>query len=290
MRSIKTALLSIRRSPYQSLAAILLVTVTAILFFSLSFLMSGAQLVLQYYEAQPQVIAFIKLEASPEEITQLMQSLQSKSFVKDVALTDQNQALEIYKREYADSPRLLELVTPQMLPASLEINAVEISQLSEIKQSLSSEPIIDEVILQEQVVDTFAAITNFIRTIGLIFASLMIFLSFLIIMIVISMKMQSQRSTIAILRLMGATRAYVKRPYMVEGMVYGFVGALFGWASVFLTVLYFAPTIQAFIPEVELYPFSLAFVAYQLGIGVGLCMLIGMFAGQAASSRMIKRI
>lgn len=290
MRSLKTALLSIRRSPYQSLAAILLVTVTALLLFSLSFAMTGAQLVLQYYESQPQVIAFITLDASSEEIASLSASLRAKSYVKDVSITDQNQALEIYKREYSDSPRLLELVTPQMLPSSFEINATEITQLATIKNDLIGEPIIDEVILQEQVVDTFASITNFVRTVGVIFAGLMVFLSFLIIMIVISMKMQTQRPNLSILRLMGATRSYVKRPYMVEGMIYGFVGGIVGWATVLLTVLYFAPTIQAFIPEVQLYPFSPTFIMYQLLIGVGTCMLIGMLAGQVASSRMIKRI
>lgn len=290
MRALKTAFISIRRSPYQSLASILLVVVTAIVFFSLSFVMSGAQLVLHHYETQPQVIAFLRLDASSEAVTALEDTVKQKSYVKDVSLTTQEEALEIYKREYADSPRLLELVTAQMLPASLEINALTLGDLPRIKEDLTSESVVDEVILQEDVIETFSNITSFVRTIGFIFAGLMILLSFLIITIVISMKMQGHRGTISILRLLGATKGYVKSPYTVEGMIYGLVGGIIGWVIVFLVMLYFAPTVQAFIPEVRFYPLSITFILYQLAIGVGACMFIGMLAGQAAASRMIKKI
>lgn len=290
MRAVRTAFISIRRSPYQSLASILLVVVTAIVFFSLSFVMSGTQLVLHHYESQPQVIAFLNLDAAPDAVTALEESIRQKSYVQDVTLTTQEEALEIYKREYSDSPRLLELVTAQMLPASLEINAVTLDDLPQIKEDLSDQPVVDEVILQEDVIETFSKITNFVRTIGFIFAGLLIALSFLIITIVISMKMQGHRGTISILRLLGATKGYVKSPYTVEGMLYGLVGGIIGWAVVFLVVLYFAPTVQAFIPEVKFYPLSLTFILYQLAIGVGACMFIGMLAGQAAASRMIKKI
>ncbi len=290
MRALKTSFISIRRSPYQSLASILLVVVTAIVFFSLSFVMSGTQLVLHHYETQPQVIAFLRLDSNPEAISALEGTMKQKTYVRDVTLTTQDEALEIYKREYADSPRLLELVTAQMLPASLEINALTLTDLPRIKEDLSSDPAVDEVILQEDVIETFSKITNFVRTIGFIFAGLMIVLSFLIITIVISMKMQGHKATISILRLLGATKSYVRSPYTVEGMIYGFVGGLLGWGVVFLLVLYFAPTVQAFIPEVRFYPLSLTFILYQLAIGVGACMLIGMMAGQAAASRMIKKI
>lgn len=290
MRAVRTAFISIRRSPYQSLASILLVVVTAIVFFSLSFVMSGTQLVLHHYESQPQVIAFLNLDAAPDAVTALEETLTQKSYVQDVTLTTQEEALEIYKREYSDSPRLLELVTAQMLPASLEINAVTLDDLPQIKEDLSGQSVVDEVILQEDVIETFSKITNFVRTIGFIFAGLMIALSFLIITIVISMKMQGHRGTISILRLLGATKGYVKSPYTIEGMLYGLVGGIIGWAVVFLVVLYFAPTVQAFIPEVKFYPLPLTFILYQFAIGVGACMFIGMLAGQAAASRMIKKI
>lgn len=290
MRALKSALISIRRSPYQALASVLLLTVTSILVFSLSFLMVGAQLILKYYEAQPQVVAFINIDTVEEEVSQVISALEEKSYIASVNYTSQDQALEIYKEAYATRPRLLELVTPQMLPASLELNATDISSLAQIKKDLLNFPIIDEVILQEDVIATFATITNFMRIIGIIFAGLMAFLSFLIIMIVISMKMQSKRATIFTQRLLGASKYYVTAPYMIEGIIYGFLGGMIGWGIVVLSVFYFAPTIQEYIREVKLYPIDVFFLLYQALIGIGLCMLIGMIAGQVAANRMMKRI
>jgi cell division transport system permease protein len=61
MSALTTALIGMRRSPYQSLAAILLVTLTFFVGYSFSLFSLGSELVLRYFETQPQVIGFFQL-------------------------------------------------------------------------------------------------------------------------------------------------------------------------------------------------------------------------------------
>ena len=289
-QAIRSALLSMRRSPYQTLAAILLVTVTAIVGFSLSVLLAGSQKILQHYENQPQVIAFFKIDASAEDITSLEQTMRQKPYMRTLNLTTQDAALEIYKREYKDSPLLLELVTAQMLPASIEVSTHQLSQLADATTDLQSSGAVDEVIFQQQVINSFSRITESIRNVGLTSASVLAFLSLLIIMIVISMKVNTSRTSIGIMRLLGASKGFVRFPYMIEGMLYGLIGGIAGWATVYILLLYLGPTIQSYVPEVPLFPVPVEFFAWQAGIGIAACLLLGGLAGQMASGRMIKRL
>ncbi|MBP7875613.1 permease-like cell division protein FtsX [Candidatus Woesebacteria bacterium] len=289
-QAFRSALVSMRRSPYQTLAATLLVTVTAIVGFSLAALLSGSQLILRYYENQPQVIAFFNVDATPDEIAQLDSLIKSKPYAREVHLTSQSDALEIYRREYKDAPLLLELVTAQMLPASVEVKTYELSQLVQATTDLRSSSAINEVVFQQQVVDSFSRITSSIRNTGLMSAGVLAFLSLLIITIVISMKVNSARLTISTMRMLGASKGYVRFPYMLEGALYGLIGAVIGWITVFLLLLYFGPTIQSYVAEVPLIPIQWQFFAWQAGIGVSACIILGATAGQIASSRMIKKL
>ncbi len=289
-QAFRSALISMRRSPYQTLAAILLVTVTAVVGFSLSALLSGSQLILRFYENQPQVIAFFTIDAKAEEIAALEQSIRDKSYARDVHLTTQDAALEMYRREYKDSPLLLELVTAQMLPASIEVKTNDLAQLAQVTTDLRDSPIIDEVVFQQQVVDSFARITNSIRNTGMISAGVLAFLSLLIITIVVGMKVNSARLTINIMRMLGASKTYIRLPFLLEGALYGLIGAVIGWTIVFLVLLYFGPTIQSFVADVTLIPIPWQFFAWQAGIGIGACLFLGAWAGQIAASRMIKKL
>lgn len=289
-QAFRSALISMRRSPYQTLAAILLVTVTAIVGFALSALLTGSQVILTYYENQPQVIAFFNIEATPEAITALNDAMSQKHYAREVHLTTQEQALEMYRREYEDAPLLLELVTAQMLPASLEVKTHELSQLVEATTDLRQSEVVSEVVFQQQVVDSFARITTTMRNIGLISAAVLSFLSLLIITIVISMKVNSSRVTIHIMRMLGASKSYVRAPYMLEGMLYGLIGAVIGWTVIFVLLLYFGPVIQSYVSEVPLIPIRWEFFAWQAGLGILGCVLLGGIAGQIAATRMIKKL
>lgn len=289
MNSFSAALSSIRRSPYQAMAAIMISTVTFAVIFALSYFMTGAQQVLRYYETRPQIIAFFEIEASDEDIQKTKELMESKPYVTEVKITSKQDALNMYSEEYENSPMLLELVTADILPVSIEVAATEIGQLANVRTDLEQAPGIEDVQFQERVVETLRSWTDTARVVGVSSALILAFLSFLVITVIVGMRVSMQKRKISIMRLIGATRWYVKRPFMVEGMVYGFLGSLIGWGIATGIVFYLAPNIKSFITDISLFPIPLEFLALQLGVGLLAGMLLGIFAGLAAGQRLIRQ-
>lgn len=289
MNSFSAALSSIRRSPYQAMAAIMISTVTFAVIFGLSYFMSGAQTVLRYYETRPQIIAFFEIEASDEDIQKTKEAMESKPYVTEVKITTKQDALNMYSEEYENNPMLLELVTADILPVSIEVAATEIHQLAQIRTDLEQAPGVEDIQFQERVVETLRSWTNTARVVGISSAIVLAFLSFLVITVIVGMRVSMQRKKISIMRLIGATRWYVKKPFMAEGIIYGFMGSLIGWGIATGVVFYLSPNIKSFITDISLFPIPLEFLAIQLGSGLLAGMMLGMFAGLTAGQRLIRQ-
>src|SRR3972149_7426680 len=123
----KVALDSIRRSPFQAIACISTLAVTFFVATIISVLVYSSSQILSYFETRPQVIAFLKSDASQEAINAFRNRLTSDQSLKDVRYVSKEDALSIYKNATSDNPLLGELVSPSIFPASLEFSVKDLS-------------------------------------------------------------------------------------------------------------------------------------------------------------------
>ena len=288
MNSLTTALTTIRRSPYQALIAVLMTSLTFFISFLLSFVVIGAEIVLKHVESQPQIIAFFELGTEQEFIDNMKDKYNKNPQISSVQIVTQEQALDIYRKENSDDPLLIELVTADILPASIEVKTHNLEDLELIKTELDAEDSIEEVIYQQDVIVTLKKWTSGIRTGGIVVASVLAIVSFLSIMIVIALKATNQKNTISIFRLLGATQGFVKLPFIFEGVLYGFMGCLIGWILAFLTIVFSLPQIQAYIGNLLSLSIPLELLAIQLGLGILTSALLGATAGFVAVSRLMR--
>ncbi|MBP9820022.1 ABC transporter permease [Candidatus Woesebacteria bacterium] len=288
MRALTTALTTMRRTPYQALVSILMVSVTFFVAYVFSLLVAGAHVVLQYFETRPQIIAFFELKTEPQTIKMVEQNMQGKPYVKEVTIVSQEQALELYKKENQDDPLLLELVTADILPASIEVSAIKITDLPQIKEDLEKATQVEDVVYQQDIVDALNRWSSSLRILGLGAVAVLGTISFLIVMVLIAIKAANQRRAIGIMRIIGATKGYVQGPFVLEGMLYGLVGSLIGWACMYTGLLYTSPWIKDFLGEIAVLPIPPEYLAGQLGIGTLTGMLLGSLAGSIAVRRYLK--
>jgi len=129
-------LTSIRRTPYQSLSAFLILFFTLflslMLFVSLTFLNS----ILSYLETKPQVTVYFQNKAPENQIFKVRDELMSSGKVLNIKYISKNEAFNIYKQLNKDNPLLLEMVSADILPPSLEIYAKKPIYLPEIAEYL----------------------------------------------------------------------------------------------------------------------------------------------------------
>lgn len=264
MRHLKTTLQHIRRSPYQALVAIGIMTLTffvACLFFLVA---AGSQVILSYFEKKPQVTVFFADEKGQDSIEKLMDKLKGSGKVAQIKFVSKEEALDIYREQNKDDPLLLEMVTADILPASLEISATDAKYLGELAEILKKEPLVEDVMYQKDVVETLISWTSGIRLAGTILIAFLVIVSLLMILTVIGMKIALKKEEIEILRLVGAGSWFIGAPFLLEGIFYGVVGASLAWGVAYLTLLYATPYLSPFLTGIPLLPVSLVFMLYLL--------------------------
>lgn len=289
MKQVSAALTNIRRSPYQTLAVMMLVSITFFVGYVFSLFLYSTNEILRYFETRPQITAFFNIDADNAVTTQLEQTMKQKAYVSDVTLINKEKALEIYQEDNKEDPLLLELVTADILPASIEVSGRDATDLPKIKEDLENAQGIDEVVYQQDVIEQLQAWTQSIRYIGIGSVVLLGFTSLLLIIIVTGLKVVSKRRTIQIMRIIGASKWYVRAPFVYEGMLYGLCGSIVGWCGMYLGLLYATPWIQNFLGTVPLLPLPMEFFAIQAGIGTLVGLFLGALASSFATQRMMRK-
>jgi len=284
----RTAWTHMRRSPYQSLAAVLIMFLTFFITTVFVLTAGGFQIVLRYFETRPQVTAFLKDDATSIEVDTLKARLAQGGKAKEVKYISKEEALNIYREQNKNDPLLLEMVTANILPASLEVSTYDLAQLNEVAQVLRSEPIIEEVVFQEDVVKALQAWTINLRRVGIGLISCFGLVSILMILVIIGMKITLRRDEIEILQLLGASPWYIRLPFILEGVFYGVVGAFAAWGISYLLLLYLTSFIMKFFQGIALLPISLWFMLSLLGIELLSGILIGSFGSLLAVKRYLK--
>jgi cell division transport system permease protein len=230
------------------------------LFVSLTFLYSG----LGYLETKPQVTVYFQKKASETQIFKIRDELINSGKVLNIKYTNQNEAFNIYKKDNKDNPLLLEMVSADILPSSLEIYAKKPIYLPEIAEYLKKQGDIDEVQYEKDIVDKLLILTNTIRRIALIFFSYLILMSIVVLTTIILFKIALKESEITLLRLIGATNFYIRKPYIMESLFLGITASILSFGIFALSVLYFNPFLQSYLKGVS--SLSLNVLNYQLTI------------------------
>jgi len=229
MKIIKTAFNHIRRSPYQSFLIVIVLAFSFYLISSFTTLAFISQKILGFFEAKPQIIAYLKDAATMEQVEQLKTTLKESGQTEKIVYVSKEEALKIYQENNQDNPLLLEMVTADILPASIEISANKIEYLKPISEILQQEEIISvsegnkkEIDFQEGIVESLRHWTLMVRRVGLGVGGFLLMEVFLLIVVVMSMKITLKKEEVEILRLLGAKAWFIQAPFLLESAIYGF--------------------------------------------------------------------
>ena len=280
----------IRRSPYQALAAVSIMTMTLFLGSIFFLIAAGSQAILTYFETRLQVNAFFKsdLVPTPPAVDLIKTNLLATGLVADVKYVSKEDALKLYKDLNKSDPLLLEAVTANMLPASIEVSAKNPADLKTIADFLTTQADIDDVRFAKDIVNELATWTSSVRLIGFSLVGSHLVITFIIILLIIGIKVANRRDEIVLHELLGATSGYISTPFVWEGIIYGVTGAFIAWGVSYLILLYSTPFLAGFLAGIPILPVSLWFMFSLLGGELLLGAVIGAVGGFLAVRRFLK--
>jgi cell division transport system permease protein len=288
---------SLRRTPYQTFAAFSILFFTllmsGLIFISLSFI----QGLLGYVETRPRIIVYFQIKAEEKEIFAVRDELQKTGKTKEIKYVSKSEAYDIYKEFTKNDPLLLEMTSEDILPASLEIDAREPTFLPEIANMLKNKPGVDEVQFQKDIVDNLLRLTSNIRRISLIFFGYLFFVSIIVLTITTSFKIALKKEEISLLKLLGASNIYIRKPFIKESVFLGLLAA--GGANLVLIILLVSInsllngylsgiptlTVSMFGFGLQVWPFNFAFVLASMIVTAFFSLVISLIASLSATNR-----
>ena len=261
MREIFT---SIRRTPYQSLAAFMVLFFTLFLSTSLLIVLSFLYGFLGYVETRPQVTVYFQQKTSEGDIFKTRDQLQASGKVSTVNYISKEKAFAIYKELNKDNPLLLEMVSPTILPASLEIFAKKPYYLPEIAEFIKKQPGVDEVHFQKDIFDRLLTLTTIVRRTTFFLFTFLLVMAIVVLSTTTLFKIALKKDEIELLRLLGASNFYIKKPFLNEGLFFGLAASTISFAVILGVLMYFHPFLSGYLKGVP--SLSLLFGSYSLTV------------------------
>lgn len=285
---LKTVAKYIRRSPYQAISALLIMTLTFFVITCFAFLTIISVRLIDYLESRPQLTVFFSETSTPEDINALKSQLEQTQKTVSVRYVSKEEALKIYQQQNKSDPILLDLVTADVLPASLEVQTLQAEDLSSLVPIVKNASSVEEIVYQQDIVDKLIAWTNGLRIAGVGIISILIVVSVFVILTIIGIKITIRREEIEIMKLIGASNWFIRTPFLLEGMFYGFIGALLGWGLAYGILLLITPQVSSFLQGMPVFPISYIIILSVLGGELLAACVLGVFASFMAVLRYLK--
>lgn len=206
----------------------------------LSFIISFSALsstALNFLQKQVQVRVFFKDTYSEESILNLKTELEKDPRVLEVGYTSKDDALRIFKDLSKNDPVLQESLTTNILPASLEIRAVDVKDLDNLATEFSNREYVDSVKYLKDIKDTFKYYADIVTLISVILFVLFFTISFGIILSTIRINIFQRKEEIETMKIVGASDEFIQRPFIYQGIVYSMIGSFLAGLFTFIVLI-----------------------------------------------------
>jgi cell division transport system permease protein len=226
--AVRRALEGFRRNAMMSLAATVTMVLMLSLMASLVIVLSGMQAGLRFIEEKVEIQAFLNDGVSQDQVSALQAEVAALPEVASVTYTSKEDALEEFRAQLAAEGRedLTEITGTNPIPAKLSVKLVDPRDFGGVREMLESAPgVVSEVIEQQANVDRLVEVTSLLRTVGLGILGIVGITVLLIVVNTIRMAVMSRADEIEIMRLVGASNAFIRWPFIFEGLLVGLLGA-----------------------------------------------------------------
>jgi cell division transport system permease protein len=211
-----------------SLAATATMVLMLLLLAGFWIIQTGLLAGLQFTEQKVEVLAFLQTNATDNQVEELQSRLRAMPEVASVAYFSRDEALARFRASMAAQGRedLTRYLDGNPLYASLEVKMVDPSQVRVVGDALRGDPSVRNVINIEDLVERVLTITGILRTAGTAVLVIVGIIALFIIINTIRLAVLARAEEIEVMRLVGASDAFIRWPFVFEGAFVGLLGSV----------------------------------------------------------------
>lgn len=182
------------------------------------------------------VVFFLEKDVSPEQRLAVVRGIESSPHVDRARYVPPEEALNLFKGRF---PQLREVVAdlgtnpfPASVEAVLKDKAAASADIARFIEGLRDLPGVEDVQFNRDWVDKMRSLSRLARAVGFFLGGILILASFFIISNVIRLNVFARKNEVEILRLVGASNAFIRMPFLIEGVTLGVLAGLLSLALV----------------------------------------------------------
>lgn len=279
--AVREAMLGFKRAPLLSALSITTIAFSLFAFGLFSLVALNIRNTLSALESRVEIRAFLADSTSAEAIALAMGDIGAMREVSRVEYVTPEQALERARKELGEFRDVFE---NGFLPASLDIRLRDgfrdPATVKKIADRVKAQPIVDDVRFGEEWVQKLYSIRNVATAAGIILGLAFAAVSIIVIGATIRMAVMARAREISIMRLVGATDGFIRRPFLIEGFVKGVLGGALALALTWLA----ASLISRYFIRTEFFDARLALLGLLGGA------VIGVVGSALSVGRQIRRV
>jgi len=292
------ALRNMKGNLFPNLTTIAIIGITMLIFSSFSLIAFNLTAFLKIWEDKIEVIAYLKKGIPLSEVEELLKNTRQLEGIETVKYVSPFDAMAFMESKLGGQKNLLDGIQPGVLPSSFEIRLKKdfrnSTSIKEVVSLLNQFPQIEEVQYGQEWVENVSAIVHIFRLTQWVLGGLLLIGIIFITSNTLQLTISSRKEEIELMHILGATPAFIRVPFYIEGLIQGLLGT--GLAILFLFYLYYkvllykvfflyvTPSMKewlAGIPILFLPPDRIALI-----ISGG--MVLGFFGSFVASMRFLK--
>ncbi len=288
---------SFLRNTWLSAAATIVMTITLACILVTLFASYTLNNTVKSFTEKIDVSIYFKDEATKDQIDNVSATLRNDSNleVKEITYISKEDARESFEQQNKDDIKLLQAIAQSGgdLPASIRVKTVDPSKLQEVvkvtrqdkfKEVVDKDSYADDA--KRTAADRLGNIAKFLRNSGLVASIIFGAISVLVILNTIRMTIFNRKDEIEIMQLIGASKWYIRGPFLVEAAVYGAIAGILALIFFYVLVLGQAPKLGNYVQEIS--PTVTQFNKW-VWAAVPATILIGMLIGVFSSYLAIRK-
>jgi cell division transport system permease protein len=242
---------SMRRNMALTVAAVMVTSLSLLILGVVSTLVhTGNGVAADMKERVDEIRVFLKDTVTVEERASIQNFIQKMNEVKSVKYISKEDAMDEYRQMFKEDQAMLEEIEGNPLPASFRVRMKDPKYNAIVAKRLQTRPEVSEdaagkkeIKNEQNVVSKVLRVTGMVQNIGVLVTIAFGIVAVALVAITIRMAIYSRRKEIGIMKLVGATNWFIRWPFMMEGVIEGFMGALF---AIVATVILHSTLIERF--------------------------------------------
>jgi cell division transport system permease protein len=297
-RMIRSGFVNFWRNGFLSFSSIVVLTLSLLVIASLMFFSALSDRYMTDIKNKVDVNVYFALSAKEADILTLKKTIESLPEVASVTYISREQALAEFNRRHEDNTRILQglqEIGTNPLPAALNIRAKEPSQYESVarffegKNALSKDgtAFIESVNYNKNkvIIDRLGTIISVVEQVGFAISIILALVAIIISFNTIRITIYHARDEIKVMKLVGASNMFIRGPFVVSGMMAGFIAAVLTLVVLYPIAYYTSQVTAVFSSDVTLLSYYISNFVQVVVVVVGSGVVLGAVSSYLAVRR-----